>query len=71
MSTHVYTDFIDIVNSPYEPPPKMIAGSSVHAALATASLVLAVAGAVSCSSSSSRWNEDDGGTTRWIDTQAG
>jgi pimeloyl-ACP methyl ester carboxylesterase len=30
-----------------------------------------VAGAVSCRSSSSQWNEDDGGTTRWIDIPAG
>ena len=30
-----------------------------------------LAGAVSCRSSSSQWNEDDGGTTRWIDVPAG
>jgi hypothetical protein len=30
-----------------------------------------VAGAVSCRSSSSPWNEDDGGTIRWIDIPAG
>ena len=68
----MYSECIDIVNSTYQPPPKMMVRPNVHAALATASLILAtVAGAVSCSSSSSRWNEDDGGTTRWIDTPAG
>ena len=44
----------------------------LHAVFATASLLLAmVAGAVSCRSSSSQWNEDDGGTTRWIEIPAG
>jgi predicted esterase len=50
----------------------MVVRPSIHAILATASLILAmVAGAVSCRSSSSQWKEDDGGTTHWIDTPAG